>query len=333
MAETKYGHLVKSLSRFHLEPKADIVGPGNADKLIWVGGKDLEGLELSFTWGFYSKLGDWHAAGRNPHTHPHDEVLVFVGLEPTDLDYLGAELEIALGEEQEKHVIDKPSAVVVPKGMPHCPLVTKRVVRPFGHYTIYLGSEYQTTWFGESKKAAPAYKSKTAKTKYGHLIKPLVTEERVPKMLKRFGAGVERAIDRSGIFRVSRIAGPGSLGPGNADQLVWLYGDDLEGFEVNFTWGFYSKAGLWHRGGGAHVHTVDEVLVFVGLEPTDIDYLGAGFEIDMGGEHERHIFDTPTVVICPRGLPHLPLVTRWVDKPYSFYVIALGAEHESPFVD
>ena len=140
-----------------------------------------------------------------------------------------------------------------------------------------------------------------AETKYGHLVKLLPVRK-----------------------------GPGRA---NAQQLVWMYGKDLEGLNLNFTWGFYSKSGIWHRGGGAHVHPVDEVLVFVGLDPTDIDYLGAELEIDMGKEHERYVFNKPTVVICPAGLPHLPLVTRWIDKPYSFYVIALGAEHESPFVD
>ena len=50
------------------------------------------------------------------------------------------------------------------------------------------------------------------------------------------------------------------MGPANADQLVWMYGKDLEGLDLNFTWGFYSKPGIGTaRGGGAHVHPVDEV--------------------------------------------------------------------------
>lgn len=304
----KYEHLVKPLNQFKIQGKSEVVGEGNADALLWVDGKGLEGLNLSFTWGFYSKVGNWHAQGLNPHRHPEDEILVFVGLDPKDIDYLGAELEISLGDEQQTYKIDRPCAVVIPKNMPHCPLVTKRVERPFAHYTIYLGPSYRTEWLRAEKK------EKMKGDKYAHLIKPLLTEGRVEKMREKAGLP------------------PSMVGPGNADSLVWLFGEDLEGLEVNFTWGFYSRPGIWHRG-GAHVHPVDEILVFVGLDSSDIDYLGAELEIDMGQEHERYIFDVPTVVICPRGLPHLPLITRWVDRPYSFFVIALGAEHESRFID
>lgn len=304
----QYSHLVKPLKNFIMKGGEEIVGEGNADQLVWVSGRDLEGLNLTFTWGFYSKIGNWHKEGLNPHIHPEDEILVFVGLDPKDINYLGAELEIYLGEEQESYIIDRPSAVIVPKNMPHCPLVTRKVERPFAHYTIYLGPEYKTTWLKREKK------DRVQGKRYAHFIKPLVLQERFEKMRRR--AGLE----------------PSQIGPGNADSLVWLFGDDLEGLDVNFTWGFYSRPGIWHRG-GAHVHPVDEILVFVGIDPSNIEYLGAELEIDMGREHERHIFNEPTVVICPKGFPHLPLITRWVDNPYSFFVIACGSEHESRFID
>jgi hypothetical protein len=51
----------------------------------------------------------------------------------------------------------------------------------------------------------------------------------------------------------------------------------------------------------------------------------------MGGE--RHVFNKPTVCICPKGFPHLPQITRWVDKPYVFFVINLSGEHDSPWVE
>jgi len=394
MSETKYGHLVKPLSVGGMDMEMQMAqegiamgafakGPGNADQLVWLNGRDhLEGMQLNFTWGFYSGLGDWHT-GLDPHIHPYPECLVFVGLDPTDINYLGAELEIALGEELEVYTFDKPTVVVVPAGFPHCPLITKKVTSPkgFGFYLISLGDEPETTWLGEGVSAEEiaimqemAAKrgmklpmklsvgekrikvSKTAKTmrkKYAHLVKPLRSttmlgpgtqmtemmarmEEAVKSGQKIDPAmlGLKGEVSPDVIARYEEMIRSGlRMGPGNADQLVWMYGSDLEGLNLNFTWGFYSKPGIWHRGGGAHVHPVDEVLVFVGLDPTNIDYLGAELEIDMGKEHERYVFNKPTVVICPGGLPHLPLVTRWVDQPYSFYVIGLGAEHESPFVD
>jgi hypothetical protein len=358
MAKRKYEHLVKPLSVGAVDmeaakklksPRGALAqGSGNADKLVWLNGKEhLEGMNLNFTWGFYSGLGDWHT-GVDPHIHPYPECLVFVGLDPTNIDYLGAEIEIAMGEELETYTFNTPTVVVVPAGFPHCPVVTKKVTNPkgFGFYLISLGAEPSTTWMGKgalnvskeemariqksgakarvsiSDKIIDPSKPRSKGRKYAHLVKPLksntmVTPETKAKMEEMVRAGLK-------------------MGPANADQIVWMYGKDLEGLPLNFTWGFYSKPGIWHRaptGLGAHVHPVDEVLVFVGLDPTNIDYLGAELEIDMGKEHESYVFNKPTVVICPGGVPHLPLITRWVDQPYSFYVIGLDAEHESPFVD
>jgi hypothetical protein len=69
------------------------------------------------------------------------------------------------------------------------------------------------------------------------------------------------------------------------------------------------------------------------LDPSDIDYLGAEIEIEMGKEHEKYVFDKPTVVIIPEGMPHNPIVTKRVDKPYAVFLISLGAEHETSSVD
>jgi len=158
----KYAHLVKPLSsskmgeRMRLRqeeggqpierPRVGATGSGNADKIYWLTGKDdLEGINLNFSWGFYSGLGDWHT-GQDPHTHPYDECLVFVGLDPTDITYLGAEIEIALGEEKEKHTFNVPTAVIVPRGLPHFPLDVKKVDKPFGFIVYNLGPRHDTTW-------------------------------------------------------------------------------------------------------------------------------------------------------------------------------------------
>jgi len=53
----------------------------------------------------------------------------------------------------------------------------------------------------------------------------------------------------------------------------------------------------------------------------------------MGQEHERHLFNQPTVVICPAGMPHLPQVSRWVDKPFAFFAVCLAGEHEAKAID
>jgi len=285
-------------------------------------GKDLEGFNAHFSYGFIQDPTVLHPV-RGALIHPYDECLVFEGTDNTNILYLGAEVSIELGEEREEYMFSQPSVVLIPRGTPHGPVTVRRVDRTIVHYSIGLAADYKA-------EAVPvkAKSSKTTGTHYKHLIKKMITAVE-PRGRDESGMGYGRVIGRDGIMRPAEMG----VGPGNGDQIVWLYGKDLEGFDVNFTWGFYSKCGKWHRGGEAHYHPEAEILCFVGLDPNDINYLGAELELGMGKDYERHIFNKPTVAICPAAFPHLPLITRWVDKPYGFFVICLSGEHASPWVE
>jgi hypothetical protein len=66
-----------------------------------------------------------------PHAHTKPEILFFIGADTNDLSSLGAEIEIHLGKEMERHVITEPSAVVIPKLLLHNPLIITKIDRPF----------------------------------------------------------------------------------------------------------------------------------------------------------------------------------------------------------
>ncbi len=289
------------------------------DKRVWMEAKDMEGFNAHFSFGYVKKPVTFHPM-EGALVHPFDELLVFEGTDRSSILKLHAEVSIEIGEEREEHTFTDPTVVLIPAGTPHGPAKVKKLDMPIAHYSIGLGPEYKA-------EAIPASKlGKTTKgTKYQRLIKKMITtvedkadEGRMP--------GV---IGRDGIMRPAEFG----VGPGNGDQIVWLYGPDLEGFKVNFTWGFYSRCGKWHRGGEAHTHPEAEILCFAGMDPDDLNYLGAELELGMGPDYERHVFNKPTVAVCPEGFPHLPLITRWVDKPYAFMVICLSGEHASPWVE
>jgi hypothetical protein len=315
MVKKEYEHLVKPL------PVQQAPEGLYAEPRVWMEGKDMEGFNAHFSFGFIKKPVVCHPE-EGTLIHPYDECLVFAGTDNSDILYLGTEVSVELGEEQEEHVFSEPSVVLVPKGIPHGPVTIRNVDKPIVHYTIGLGPEYKAESIPKDSKS-----SKTTGTKYGHLIKKMITN--VEPNEDGSGMGYESVTDSRGVMRPAESG----IGPGNGDQIVWLFGRDLEGMDVNFTWGFYSRCGKWHRGGEAHTHPEEEILVFVGLDPDDIDYLGAELELGLGKDYERHIFNTPTVAICPKGFPHLPLITRWVDKPYGFFVICLSGEHDSPWVE
>jgi hypothetical protein len=51
----------------------------------------------------------------------------------------GAEIELCLGEEQEKHIINSSTAVYIPKELPHCPLNFKVIKKPIVFMVVMLG--------------------------------------------------------------------------------------------------------------------------------------------------------------------------------------------------
>ena len=163
MATGKYEHLIKPLSIGAMnweekqgQPGASVIGPGNAKKEVWLNGRDhLEGLNLNFSWGVHNRLGDWHA-GLDPHVHPYPECLFFVGLDTANVNYLGAEIECCLGEEQETYTFNEPTVIVIPAGLPHGPITTKRLFSPrgFGFFAADLNAAFEITWLGGEKSGS-----------------------------------------------------------------------------------------------------------------------------------------------------------------------------------
>jgi hypothetical protein len=78
------------------------------------------------------------------HSHPHAELLCFIGGNPVDITDLGAEIEMSLGSEHEKHIITKTSCVSIPSNLPHCPLNIKKVDKPIVFLMVSLARQYKT---------------------------------------------------------------------------------------------------------------------------------------------------------------------------------------------
>jgi hypothetical protein len=79
-----------------------------------------------------------------PFTHSHDfhELLCFIGGNPENINDLGAEISIRLGDELEEHIITSATVVTIPPGLKHCPLVVKKVTRPFVFLEISTTKAY-----------------------------------------------------------------------------------------------------------------------------------------------------------------------------------------------
>jgi hypothetical protein len=120
MSATKYGqHLVTIPFR-----------KTSQGALFATGAEVLGGFNLNIIYACAYKTGITGLSTK-PHVHEYDEAVFFIGSDPYNIDDLGAEVEIAIGEEEEKHVFDKPTVLVAPRGLYHCPIVTRRIDKPY----------------------------------------------------------------------------------------------------------------------------------------------------------------------------------------------------------
>jgi len=329
MAAGKYDHLIKPLTVGLIDweekeknrQEESVLGPGSASKEIWLNGPNhLEGMNFNFSWGVHNTIGDWHA-GRKSHAHSYPECLFFVGLDTANINYLGAEIECCLGNDQTSYVFNEPTVLAIPAGCPHGPITTKRVYSPrgFGFFSVALGPTFDISWV-EGNKAGSGPNPSIEKTAPRMIsLKSGVITERRKVHPARFTP--EQLVHREELEKIGF-----KPGPGNADHMTWMNGKDLGNLKVNVSWGFCSQPGIWQRGFSTHAHPENEVLIFMGMDPNNCDFLGAEIEIDLGQEHERHVVDKPSAIVCPAGLPHAPIVTRWVDKPFAFILINLADE-------
>jgi hypothetical protein len=70
------------------------------------------------------------------HKHNYSEIVMHLGNDPANPEDLGAEIDFGVGNETLK--ITKTSAIYVPKGVPHGPLVWQKVKRPHIQMAIML---------------------------------------------------------------------------------------------------------------------------------------------------------------------------------------------------
>ncbi len=83
--------------------------------------------------------------GHGPHKHQVPEALVALGSDPNNPQDLGAKFELYMGEEMEKHVIDKPTLIYIPANTVHCPFTITEVRRPFIFIQAHYGPKLEET--------------------------------------------------------------------------------------------------------------------------------------------------------------------------------------------
>jgi hypothetical protein len=76
------------------------------------------------------------------HVHDADEIFFIFGSNPKNYYDFDAEIEIYLGEEREKHIINSTSIVYIPKGLLHAPIAIKKVNKPIQWMHVLFTPKY-----------------------------------------------------------------------------------------------------------------------------------------------------------------------------------------------
>jgi hypothetical protein len=140
MTETTYGNYVLT------EPKVKISERKQSSKPTFGLSEELmDGIKkFNTNFNFVAILAP-HVLVDPPHKHDCDELLFFISTDPENTTDLGGEVEIALGDEWEKHVITTSAIICLPRGLAHCPVYVRKVERPFYFGHLLMASSYRSS--------------------------------------------------------------------------------------------------------------------------------------------------------------------------------------------
>jgi mannose-6-phosphate isomerase-like protein (cupin superfamily) len=142
MAKTKYDKFFYSDFK---EPSniSVVAGPQAYFRGDW----QIPGAKMNMGWQLFVKPIQLE---KEPHTHECDEYLMFLGGELPDLfSSFQAEIDLCMGEEEEKHLITKPTIIFIPKGMVHCPLNFRKIDKPVLFHALLLSPVFTKTMNGK----------------------------------------------------------------------------------------------------------------------------------------------------------------------------------------
>jgi len=286
MAKSKYGHMIKDFS-------FKDYGPGDFRQGTKMAG-DFFGYDVCLEYGTYYSAGKMSNTPKQAVSHTYDKVMIWMGTDTYDMGYLGAEVELCLGEEKEKHMITTATAVAVPKGIPHLPADITRMDDRFIFMTISLAAETKD--------------------------KPVTLDDSPPKPAEFMRSKYRENVQHLAFTR----NGPWHYGPLNADTHDGAI-TDIRGKDFEFHMSYESMNKAPYRFGPVpdkpHVHPYTEFLLFIGADCNDLSDLGAECEMYMGKEMEKHVINKPGVAIQPKGHAHCPLIVTRQDRPWIFAVV------------
>lgn len=150
MAESKYGkYLIQyDPDRWPKRPRPPGPGPGpvvtRLDKSVVQGSNFY--VMVWFQPGSTPRF-NYPMSGHPPHIHKDAELLFHIGTNPDDPMDLGAEVEIYMGKEMEKHTFNQSTVIYIPPNFLHCPWRPVKTERPWLFMEVNQGFRHTEKFY------------------------------------------------------------------------------------------------------------------------------------------------------------------------------------------
>lgn len=135
MVQSKYEKYVVKKPAYEVTPKFEV--KGRIPAMTLMSGNLVPEVKMYIETGWVLGMPD-----PNPHigehAHDYDEIILHLGTDPSHPEDLGGEIEI--GIDGQPVMINSTSAIYVPKGVKHGPLIWKRFDKPHLEMTIMIGA-------------------------------------------------------------------------------------------------------------------------------------------------------------------------------------------------
>lgn len=248
---------------------------------------------INYSW---KMKADPVGTGRQPTRHDESNTIIyFCGTTPEKQWDLNAEIEFTI--ENEKHIINKPCAVYIPKGVKFGPISYTKLEHPV--LQIYICPD--TPWY---KNALDEMHPETYESN-----EPIET---YPMYGGKWGKCI---ITNPNRYEAAWYFSP-AFDHSQYKDIVYLDGQALPGgvqpYNTCYQWKFKPEPPLSGHPENYH-KTADEFVCFFGSDPEHPFDLGGEIEVTIGGE--MHIVDRPCIVYIPHMMPHGPIWFRKVDRP------------------
>lgn len=238
---------------------------------------------------------DTSGVGMMPRRHDKStKIMAFVGSDWTDPFNLNAEIEFTIGNE--KHLIDRPCYVYIPKGVQYGPIVCTKLTRPFLMLDVLPDVGFNGNDLDELNfTPIPEDKIVNCSMFGGRYGKLFIANGGRTENSWYFAPEFDRTQFQD-VCSIDQVAIPGGLPPYNS----------LFQFKIT-----PEPEGTGHP---QNVHPdSDETVSFIGTDwenPYDL-----GGEVEFVIEDELRVMTRSTIVFIPKGIVHSPVWFRKIDRP------------------